>query len=125
MAAKDSWRLEFFATATGRCPVKEYLRGLSAREATGLLRAIGLLKECGTELAAPHARFLGDKLWELRVQGALQHRVLYFATSGRRLVLLHAFAKKTRRTPPTELAVARKRMAEYVKRGEPWNGMTM
>jgi phage-related protein len=55
-------------------------------------------------------------LWELRVTGSLQHRVFYFAASGRTLVLLHAFAKKTPKTPSTELETAKRRMTEYLRR---------
>ena len=32
---------------------------------------------------------------------------------GRRIVMLHQFVKKTDKTPPKELAVARKRMKEW------------
>ena len=116
MGAQDRWRIEFFTTTAGRCPVQEYIEKLSTGEATRLMRGIHMFDAAGTDLGPPHLRFLGDKLWELRVTGRSQHRVLYFAASGRRLVLLHAFTKKTRRTPSAEIAVARTRMAEYLGR---------
>jgi phage-related protein len=118
MPAKSRWRLVLFTTATGRCPVAEYHDGLSGREAVRLMRTIQLFEEAGPELGAPHVRYLGDKLWELRVTGTIQHRVLYFAAPGRRLVLLHAFTKKTPRTPRAEVAVAKMRMADYLERAE-------
>jgi phage-related protein len=61
---------------------------------------------------------MGDKLWELRVVGRLQHRILYFAASERRLVLLHAFTKKTSRTSRTEIDIARRRVADHLRRAE-------
>jgi phage-related protein len=112
MEAEVRWRLELFTTAAGRCPVQEYIEGLPSREASRVAYALRLLRESGIELGAPHARSLGGKLWELRVTGSLQHRVLYFAASGRRLILLHAFTKKTSRTPRTEIETARTRMTE-------------
>jgi phage-related protein len=115
MAALGPWRLVFFMTEAGRCPVKEYIEGLPHREVGRMSRALDLLQEFGTELRAPYARCLGGKLWELRITGSLQHRVLYFAISGRRLVLLHAFTKKTDRTPRTEIETARKRMTELIR----------
>ncbi|MBI4321073.1 MAG: type II toxin-antitoxin system RelE/ParE family toxin [Chloroflexi bacterium] len=48
--------------------------------------------------------------------GRSQHRVLYFAAPGRRLVLLHAFTKKTPKTPPAEIKIAMRRMADYQSR---------
>jgi phage-related protein len=51
----------------------------------------------------------------LRVQaGRGNVRVFYFFMSGRRIVLLHAFWKKTRNTPKQELEMASRRLAEMV-----------
>jgi len=113
-----SWTLEYYETPAGRRPVQDYLDGLEAREALRVSDSLELLEDRGTALGAPHTRNLGGKLWELRVLGRVQHRVLYFAASGRRLVLLHAFTKKTPKTPPTELETARRRMADYLGRME-------
>jgi phage-related protein len=118
MPVQGRWRLLLFTTATGRCPVREYIDGLPSLEAARLSRGLDLLEEVGPGLGAPHVRHLGDKLWELRVTGPLQHRVLYFAASGRRLVLLHAFVKRTPRTPRADLEIARRRMADYREKDE-------
>jgi phage-related protein len=112
MTATNRWRVELFTTATGRCPVQEYIDKLSSREAGRLTHVLEMLKSAGTGLGAPHTRSLGGKLWELRITGPLQHRVLYLAASGRRLILLHAFTKKTNRTPRAEIETARRRMTE-------------
>jgi len=103
---------------TGRCPVRDYIDGLSGREAARLSWSLDLLEQMGVDLGAPHVRSVGDKLWELRVVGGLQHRVFYFAASERRLVLLHAFTKKTRRTARAEIETARRRMADHRRRVE-------
>jgi phage-related protein len=113
---EDGWKLEFYTATSGRCPVREYLDALPGREVAWLIHALYLLKASGLGLGAPHLRSVGGKLWELRVTGSLQHRVFYFAASGRTLVLLHAFAKKTPKTPSTELETAKRRMTEYLRR---------
>ncbi|MBI2862941.1 MAG: type II toxin-antitoxin system RelE/ParE family toxin [Chloroflexi bacterium] len=41
---------------------------------------------------------------------------MHFAASGRQLVLLHAFTKKTQKTPPAEIDTAMRRMADYQER---------
>ena len=49
----------------------------------------------------------------LRVKGAEGiARVLYCTLLGRRIVMLHGFVKKSMRTPPKELALAKLRMKE-------------
>jgi phage-related protein len=61
--------------------------------------------------AQPPGRSRRRKLWELREEsGTNIYRILYFMASGRRIVLLHAFQKKTRKTPRREIEVARIRM---------------
>ncbi|MDE0003759.1 MAG: type II toxin-antitoxin system RelE/ParE family toxin [Rhodospirillaceae bacterium] len=64
-------------------------------------------------LRAPHVRHLEGKLWELRVraEGGIA-RVIYVTAAGRRVVVLHVFAKKSRRTPRRALETARERMRQ-------------
>ncbi len=64
-------------------------------------------------LVMPLARPLEGPLWELRAAGKDGiARGLYVAASGRRLVLLRFFTKKTQRTPRRELDVALARVRE-------------
>lgn len=61
----------------------------------------------------PHTRLLGDKLWEMRFNGkAGIGRAMYTAVAGKRLLVLHAFVKKTGRTPPRAIELALKRLKE-------------
>ena len=112
----NPWRLVLYMTAAGRCPVREYLADLDRKERLRVADCLELLEVFGLGLGAPHMRSLGNKLWELRIAGQVQHRVLYFATTGRVLVLLHAFTKKTPKTPPGEFETAKRRMTDYLRR---------
>ena len=74
---------------------------------------IGLLAEHGPNLRLPHSLAMGDGLFELRPRGkAGIGRALYCFQSGKRVIVVHAFVKKTRQTPDKELKLARKRMKE-------------
>lgn len=67
----------------------------------------------GPNLGSPHTEPFGDGLFELRLKGAEGiGRVFFCALVGRRIVMLHAFIKKTQKTPPKELELARKRLKE-------------
>ena len=82
-----------------------------------LVRLLELIEEVGLEqLRAPHVRHLEGKLWELRVkaQGGIA-RGIYVTATGRRVVVLHVFAKKSRKTPRRALDTARKRMKEVMR----------
>ena len=56
MEARERWRVGFFKTAAGRCPVQEYIDRLSSQEADRVARSLELLQEAGTQLEAPHVR---------------------------------------------------------------------
>lgn len=76
-------------------------------------RLVELLAEHGPNLRLPHSRAFGDGLFELRPRGRSGiGRAFYCFLIGRRIVVLHAFIKKTQQTPDRELRVARKRMKE-------------
>lgn len=69
--------------------------------------------EYGPDLGMPHTRAMGSGLFELRLKsGEGIGRVFYCTLMGRRIVMLHQFVKKTDKTPPKELAIARRRMKE-------------
>ena len=41
-------------------------------------------------------------------------RVFYFAATAKGVLVFHAFAKKTQRTPPLEIELAKKRLKELL-----------
>ena len=73
-------------------------------------RMIELLIENGLNLGLPHSRAFGEGLFELRPRGRSGiGRAFYCFLIGRRVMVLHAFVKKTQETPDRELKLARKR----------------
>lgn len=73
----------------------------------------------GANLGEPHTKAMGDGLFELRLKGAEGiARVFYCTMVGRRIVMLHAYVKKSQKTPITDLQLAISRMKE-VKHAQP------
>jgi phage-related protein len=52
---------------------------------------------------------IGPGVREIRIQTELQHRVFYVATFAEAVYVVHAFEKRTRKTPPQELKLVRDR----------------
>ena len=76
-------------------------------------RLVELLAQYGPNLRLPHSRAMGDGLFELRPRGRSGiGRAFYCFLVSRRVVVVHAFVKKTQQTPDKELKLARKRMKE-------------
>ena len=68
----------------------------------------------GPDLGMPHTRAMGEGLFELRLKAAEGiARVFYCTVVDRKIIFLHSFIKKTDKTPPRELKVARQRMKEH------------
>ena len=78
-------------------------------------RLLELLAEHGPNLRLPHSRALGEGLFELRPRGRSGiGRAFYCFVVRKRVVIVHAFVKKTQQTPDKELKLARKRAKELL-----------
>ena len=76
-------------------------------------RLVELLMELGPNLRMPYPRAMGGGLFELRPRGREgTGRAFYCFVVGQRVVIVHAFVKKTKETPERELRIARRRMKE-------------
>ena len=59
---------------------------------------------------------VGPGVIEIRVHTGVECRVFYVAKYEEAIYVLHAFEKRTRQTPRAEIDVARKRLADLVRR---------
>ncbi len=109
------WDIEFYEDPKGVSPVQDFILGQSAKVKAKLLGYIDLLQEFGLSLGLPYVtKLAGTNLWELRVHHSSNYyRILYFAYTGRKFILLHAFMKKADRTPKSEIILAEDRMKEF------------
>ena len=98
-----TWTVTFYSFSAGF--LARFLRYAEGMEAFG------------PDLGMPHTRALGGGLFELRIKAAEWiARVFYCTVVDNRIVFLHQFVKKARKTPGVELDIARQRMKE-VKHG--------
>jgi phage-related protein len=102
----------FYQSPGGKEPVRDFLKALVDEDRKIIGEDIATV-EYGWPIGMPVCRPLGDGLFEVRsnLAGNRIARVL-FATKPGVMVLLHGFVKKTQKTPPEDLARARKRMKE-------------
>ena len=102
----------FYRSVSGAEPVREWLRGLPPDDRRLVGQDIATV-EFGWPVGMPVCRPLGGGLWEARCDLASNRiaRVLFCIADGQ-MVLLHGFVKKTQKTPPDDLALARTRKQE-------------
>jgi phage-related protein len=70
-----------------------------------------LIENHGLEgVGEPHIKHLDGRLWEMRLTGRDGiARAIYVTATGRRVVVVRVFTKKTQKTPQRELEIARAR----------------
>ena len=103
-----SWRITFYSPA-----LESEILALPAGFVARFLRYAERMEIYGADLGMPHTRAMGKGLFELRLKSAEGiARVFYCTIVDKRIVMLHQFVKKSERTPPKELEVARRRMKE-------------
>lgn len=103
-----SYSIEYFHSRV-KAGIESWPDGILADYA----RLVELLMDFGPHLRMPHSRAMGDGLFELRPRGKEGlGRVFYCFAVDQRIVILHAFVKKTQEAPEWELRIARKRMKE-------------
>ena len=73
----------------------------------------------GPDLGMPHTRAMGKRLFELRMKSREGiGRAFFCNRPNRRILMLHAFVKRSAKTPRKELKVARQRMREVQARDD-------
>ncbi|HEV8031338.1 MAG TPA: type II toxin-antitoxin system RelE/ParE family toxin [Stellaceae bacterium] len=77
-------------------------------------RIVRLVQAFGLErVHEPYIRHIDGRIWEMRLRGRDRiARALYLTASGRRVVILRVFIKKTQKTPRREIELARRRAQE-------------
>ena len=104
----------FYATDTGKRPVREWLMELSPEDRKTIGADIATLEFCWPVGMPKCSSIKGIKgLYEIRssISSGRIARV-FFVLIGGQMVLLHGFIKKTQKTPDKELKMAASRMRE-------------
>jgi phage-related protein len=104
-----NWTITYYSNS-----LQEEILAMPAGFLGRYLRYAERMEVYGPDLGMPHTRAMGDGLFELRLKATEGiARVMYCTIVGRKIVMLHQFIKKTDKTPPRELATARRRMKEF------------
>jgi phage-related protein len=98
----------FVRTEAGGEPVRDWLKTLSPDDRKRIGADIKTV-EFGWPIGMPVCRPLGSGIYEVRTTLLRNRiaRVLFYIDKKERMVLLHGFIKKTRKTPDEDLELAR------------------
>ncbi len=106
--AKMEWEIGYYAEDV-QDAITAFPAGIQARYIHLTERMVAF----GPDLGMPHTRAMGQGLFELRMKAKEGiGRALFCVLSGRRIMMLRAFIKKSAKTPQNELKTARARLKE-------------
>lgn len=111
---KRRWR--DYQTPSGHRPVRDFLAGLGENDAAAVLAAMKDVERNGLAVAD----HLEDEIYEVKADGFRQTFRILFATEGNHdqvLLSLEGFSKKTQKTPPAKIKLAKRRLHEWRARG--------
>ena len=113
----NKFEVILYENENGECPVEEFMSTLEIKMRAKMVGLLEILEEKGNELREPYSKHLSDGIFELRCkQGNDITRVLYFFYYGGKIVLTNGFVKKTQKTPPAELKLAKMRRDNFIER---------
>ena len=115
------YKINFFATAQGEQPIKEYLKKLNEKtdkdsrlNLKKIHEYMEALKTYGTNAGLPYVKHIDSDIWELR---PIRHRFFFFLWQSNTFILLHHLCvKKTQKTPKSDIAQAKRNMIDFIER---------
>ena len=108
--------VNYWHNPSGKAPVEKYIDSIENKEERAeILSVLNGIQENGTDAIGVEFRHIEGKLWELKMRiYSNQHRIFYVVLKGNKMILLHAYLKKTQKAPLKEVAVARQRMKTII-----------
>lgn len=104
-------KVVYFVDNKGNNPVSEFLDTLSQTQQSKVLRILHNIEEYGLSSIIPHIKKLtGTSLWEIRILGQDNIRVIYIIPDELKVLVLHGFIKKKQKTPLKEIEIALSRL---------------
>lgn len=107
----------FYEKENGDCPVEEFIDSLDIKMRAKMVGLLELLEEKGNQLREPYSKLIDDGIFEIRCKvGNNITRVIYFFYYEGKIILTNGFVKKSQKTPPEEIKLAKIRRADFKER---------
>ncbi|MFA4826650.1 MAG: type II toxin-antitoxin system RelE/ParE family toxin [Candidatus Shapirobacteria bacterium] len=91
--------------------LRNYIYSLEKSTTSKFTRLTDLLEIYDKKLGMPYSKQLQNNLYELRIRGQQEVRVFYCFHQNK-IVFVHAFIKKTKKTPPQDIKTALARIKQ-------------
>ena len=107
------YKVTFYQLRSGKSPSLEFYRLTSENTRSKIMKQIINLEKFGLTRDNPSLRKLtGTKLWEVRILGNDNIRMMCVVVMRDEVLILHIFKKKSNKTPTKEINIAINRFLE-------------
>jgi len=115
------WQVVFYIDEKGNEPVKDFILAQPLGAIAEIIHVFKLLRIFNVTLGMPYVRKVHESgIRELRIKHSSDYyRILFFALTGQKFILLHAILKKGAKTPQGDIELAIERMNDYKLRNIP------
>ncbi len=113
---KTRYKVIYYVSSSGENPVKKFIDSLQKVQKAKVFRIFQTYEYYCLSVIIPHTRKLtGLPLWEIRIKGKDNIRIIYVVQTKTSITVLHGFIKKTQKTPQKELNTALERYKVWKK----------
>ena len=110
-------KIVYFVSSSGSNPVKDFIDSLEKKQKIKIFHIFKLILEYGPLSIPQHIQKLkSTELWEIRVLGKDNIRILFVIPIFEYILLVHGFVKKINKTPLKEIETAINRYVDWKNR---------
>ncbi|MBL7159734.1 type II toxin-antitoxin system RelE/ParE family toxin [Candidatus Microgenomates bacterium] len=111
------YKISFYTPQNKVPPIKKFLDSCQPSLRSKILRQLKYVEEYGLSPAIPNIRkVIGAPLWELRILGRDNIRIICTSLLGKEVKVLHIFKKKKQKIPTKEINIALRRTQKRTQR---------
>ena len=115
----SNFRVDFYRKPDGTKPVCEFFKSLDLKMKAKVIANLHILEEYGNLAREPLSKELDDGIFELRtIEGNNIVRTMYFFDKGKIIIVTNGFVKKQKKTPKSEIELAKQCRLDYHRRKE-------
>ena len=109
------WQVVFYIDEKGNEPVKDFILDQLPKVIAEIIHVFKLLRIFNVTLGMPYVRKAHESgIRELRIKHSSDYyRILFFAFTGHKFILLHAILKKGGKPPQGDIELAIERINDY------------
>lgn len=107
------WNIEILQSESGKNSLNKIFEEVNKSTSAKIIHSINLLEKHGPFLGMPYSKKLQKSLYELRILGKENIRIMY-SFKNNVIYILTAFKKKSNKTPKKEIEKAVKKINQYL-----------